>query len=72
MCLSEKQCKGGTKYEGRSIYKVLFAAVFLIFQNKRIQDIRFVGNLILNIFGKFHNHDINNMKSETFRASQWC
>ena len=36
---------------------VLSAAVFFIFQNKRIQDIRFVENLIFNIFGKFHNHD---------------
>ncbi len=60
------------KYEGRSVYKVLSAAVFLIFENKRIQDIRFVGNLIFNIFGKFRNHDINNVKSVIFTVPQGC
>ena len=52
-----------TKYEGRSIYKVSWAVVFLIFRNKKFQDIRFVGNLIYNISCKFHNSDINTVKS---------
>lgn len=50
-------------YEGRSVYKVLSAAVFLVFEYKRFQDIRFVGNLIANICAKFHHHDINKTTS---------
>ena len=38
-------------YEGRSIYKEPVAAVFLIFELLKIQDIRFVENTISNIFG---------------------
>ena len=41
------------KYEGRLIYNVSFGVVYLIFQNKKFQDIRFVENLIYNVFVKF-------------------
>ena len=57
-------------YEGRSIYKVSCAVVFLIFRNKKFQDIRFVGNLIYNISCKFHNSDINSAKSVIFKVAQ--
>jgi hypothetical protein len=57
-------------YEGRPINKPLLTAIFLIFRNKKIQDIRFVGNSICNIFGKFRNYDVTSNESVLFIAQQ--
>ena len=44
-------------YEGRSVYKLLSAAIFSIFWNKNNQNIRFEGNSILNIPDEIRYHD---------------
>jgi len=45
-------------YEGRSISKLQNSAIPLIFKIQNIRNIRFVGNLILNIYRNLFDDDV--------------
>ena len=55
-------------YEGRSINKLQNGALPLILKTGKIRNIRFVGNLILNIHRNFFDNDVIIVTSSLHRT----
>jgi len=61
-----------TIYEGRSINKLQNGAIPSVLNIGKIQNIRFVGNLILNIYTTFLDDDIIIVTSSDNRTQSIC
>jgi len=59
-------------YEGRSINKLQNGTIPLILKIGKIRDIRFVGNLILNIHREFFDDDVIIVTSSVYRTQTIC
>jgi len=59
-------------YEGRSINKLQNSVIPLILKIKKIQNIRFIGNLILNINENFLDDDVIIETSSVDKTQSTC
>ena len=60
------------KYEGRSINKLQNGTIPLILKTGKIQNIRFVGNLILKIHRNLSDDDVIIVTSSVHRTQSIC
>ena len=59
-------------YEGRSINKLQNGTIPLILKIRKIRNIRFAGNLILNIRKNFFDDDVIIVTSSVHRTQSLC
>jgi len=68
ICSAAIECK----YEGRSINKFQNGAIPTVLKMRKIRNIRFVGNFILNIHTTFLDDDVIIVTSSDNRTQQIC